>query len=357
MAAAAGAPAFQELPVLSHDTLIKDFEGFVSDLREACRHVGFFVLAGLPPGTAALHAELLRVAGEFFELPEFEKGLIDYRRSPQFRGYMWQGAENTGGRRDEREQIEFGSEEGAVHLGASSTAQLFERLRGPNQWPSHPPELRTVVSDWLEDMEALSRLLTRAISASLGLDALALDRLFGRPHVQAKLVHYPAIGRDGADQVDAGGLGVGAHSDSGFLTLLLQDDVGGLEVMNSAGVWVAAPPLPGSLVCNLGEVLQLLTGGAYLSTVHRVRRPGPGRGRLSAPYFWNPSLDAIVEPLPELRGDSAMPELQRGAHASNRLLPSYGMNAFKSLARSHPQAFARHHPDLECLPDGQVIAR
>jgi len=274
------------------------------------------------------------------------------------------GVENTAGRRDEREQIEFGREEPVPSLLAD--APLFERLRGPNQWPEAPHEFRTIVGRWLQEMEALSWSVTRALSASMGLETHALDSLFKTPHIQAKLVHYPgaAGALDSSSAADTGSLGVGAHSDSGFLTLLLQDDVGGLEVLNSAGQWVAATPIPGSLVCNLGEVLQLLSGGVFLSTVHRVQRPRPGSGgRLSAPFFWNPSLDVVVRPL---TGSSAPagcePESTaslsgRPAQESNRLIPSYGMNAFKSLARSHPHVFARHHADLQVLPDGQVVWR
>lgn len=352
---ATDAQAFDALPVLNYGLLSDNFASFVNELRNACMHVGFFVLAGLPPHSVALHDRVLRVARAFFELPLEEKSLIDYRHSPHFRGYMWQGAENTAGRRDEREQVEFGREEPAAAIEHGTP--LFERLRGPNQWPSQPEELQHVVCEWLQDMDGISRNLTRALAASLGLEADAFDRLFLIPHVQAKLVHYPAVPPIEGENTAIGNLGVGAHSDSGFLTLLLQDDVGGLEVLNSKGSWVPARPLPGTIICNLGEVVQLLTGGAYLSTVHRVRQPH--RGRVSAPFFWNPSLDAMVEPLIQPGGEAAAHRANGGrpSPAENRLLPSYGMNAFKSLARSHPVVFARHHPDLQCLPDGQVVAR
>jgi len=343
---------FQSLPVLRYDDLVHDFEGFVQDLNSACVNVGFFVLADLPASLSALNAEVLRTGRQFFALPAEEKSRIDYRSSPHFRGYMWQGVENTAGQRDEREQIEFGREEPAC-LGPDAS-QLFQRLRGPNQWPDRPVELRSTMSAWFVEMECLARQLTRALSSSLGLKAEALDKLFNEPHIQAKLVHYPAPSTETEESL---GMGVGGHSDSGFLTLLLQDDVGGLEVLNSAGKWVPAVPMPNSIVCNLGEVVQLLSGGEYLSTVHRVQRPQ--RGRISAPYFWNPSLDATIEPLvlPGHDVKRTVLEAQRPGPAVNQLISSYGMNAFKSLARSHPEVFARHHADLLCLPNGQVVLR
>lgn len=204
--------------------------------------------------------------------------------------------------------------------------------------------------EWLVEMEALSRRLTRALAASLGLAADGLDGAFEAPHVQAKLVHYPPGGAPGAQ-----GLGCGAHCDSGFLTLLLQDEVGGLEVLSGDGRWVPAPPAPRALVCNLGEVLQLLSGGRYRATVHRVLQPPPGRRRLSAPFFWNPALDTVVEPLAG-QVKIGLSDVGRPNATTNHLNPSYGMNAFKSLARSHPEVFKKHHPDLKCLPNGSVVS-
>jgi len=307
---------------------------------------------------------VIRVARTFFALPIDEKRQIDYHQSPQFRGYMQLGIENTAGQRDEREQIEFGYEE--PERPTRPNVPLYERLRGPNQWPKKPPELQSVVTAWLGQMEALSWSLTRSISESLGLRVDALDDLFEIPHVQAKLVHYPPVLTSREDAVaEKDGMGVGAHSDSGFLTLVPQDDVGGLEVLNSEGRWVSAVPMPDSIICNIGEVMQILSGGEYLSTVHRVQRPAAGR--ISAPYFWNPSLDVLVEPIKSASSCStgAVPHdgyavasiSERPSENTNRVLPSYGMNALKSLARSHPAILARHHPDLRCLPDGLVVLR
>jgi len=365
------AATFESLPVLEYGAMLHDFDRFVRDLEGACREVGFFVLAGLPPQTVAANGRVLSVARGFFDLPLEQKQLVDYMHSPHFRGYMRRGVESTGGRTDEREQIEFCPEEQARVI--SQTLPVFERLRGPNQWPEQPQEFRSAVEEWLSTMEGLSRKLTQAIAASLGLERHALCNIFEQPFIQARLVHYPAgtamqVAETLQGITEPGGVsGVGAHSDSGFLTLLLQDDVGGLEVLNGAGKWVPATPLEGSLVCNLGEMLQLLSGGAYLSTVHHVLRP-PARsgGRLSAPFFWNPALDTVIHPLVGavgIHGQSASLEAAatagdgRSDHPLNKLLPSYGMNALKSMARSHPAAFAKHYPDFQCLADGRVVPR
>ena len=107
---------------------------------------------------------------------------------------------------------------------------------------------------------------------------------------------------DGDENEGVGSFGVGAHTDSGYLSILLQDDVGGLQVQNGEGEWIEAPPLPGCMVVNLGEMLQLCTGGYYLATPHRVvsRPSSENKDRISVPYFWNPRLDAVISPIDPL---------------------------------------------------------
>jgi len=335
------------LPQLRHQLLFDDLETFAVQLGQACRvadgGAGCLMLTDLPKELNLLHEELVNSGREFFALSVTEKEEVGYQQSAEFRGYMRQGSENTAGRVDEREQLEFGREEARP----MKVGQLYHRLRGPNQWPSRPKALKPLMLQWLKEMEDLSRQLTRALSLSLGLTSTRLDEYFlDAPHVQAKMVHYPP--GPGGD-----GMGVGAHCDSGFLTLLWQDSSGGLEFLDAHGRWLPAIPQPASLVCNLGEVVQLLTGGVYPATVHRVLRPKHAAGRISLPYFWNPTLDAKIQTL-DLQ--QAVAELRgRPSASENKMMLSYGMNAFKSLARSHPTVFARHHPDLKCLPDGSVV--
>jgi isopenicillin N synthase-like dioxygenase len=108
-----------------------------------------------------------------------------------------------------------------------------------------------------------------------------------------RVFHYPAL----ADNADADEWGVGEHTDYGLLTLLAQDGLGGLQVRSPSGDWIDVPAEPGVLVCNIGDMLDRLTEGRYRSTPHRVRNTS-GRGRLSFPYFFDPSWDAEVTPLP-----------------------------------------------------------
>ena len=174
--------------------------------------------------------------GRFFSLPDRDKLAIEMVNSPHFRGYNRVAAERTRGRPDWREQIDIGAERPALPREGGSPP--WARLRGPNQWPAALPELRTVVNRWqTAAMQVLARLL-RAFALALGQPADALEPLYGDdPHFLVKLIRYPGRDATGADQ------GVGAHKDAGLITLLLQDDQGGLQVETPQG-WIDVPPRP-----------------------------------------------------------------------------------------------------------------
>jgi isopenicillin N synthase-like dioxygenase len=156
-----------------------------------------------------------------------------------------------------------------------------------------------------------------------------------------KLVHYV-----GGVVKEAGDQGVGSHADYGFVTLLLQDDVGGLEVKPpGTSEWLPVEPLPGALVVNLGEMLEVATEGYLAATIHRVQAPPPGVDRYSVPFFWSPRLDSVIQPVP------LAPELKAAARGitddpSNPLLASFGLNMLKGRMRAHPDVTERHYPDL-----------
>src|SRR5262249_13194165 len=139
---------------------------------------------------------------------------------------------------------------------------------------------------------------------SLGLDAGYFRKTYtARPTTLFRIFHYPPS----APSDD--GWGVGEHTDYGLLTLLAQDHLGGLQVRTPQG-WIAAPPIEGALVCNLGDMLDRLTGGLYRSTPHRVRNAS-GKGRLSFPFFFDPAFDAEIVPLPARALEAADDSAQR----------------------------------------------
>lgn len=142
-------------------------------------------------------------------------------------------------------------------------------------------------------MTTVAQALLVGVARSLGLAGDYFVRQYtAAPTVLFRVFHYPAC--------EEPGWGVGEHTDYGLLTLLAQDGVGGLQVKTPRG-WIEAPPVPGALVCNIGDMLDRLTGGEYRSTPHRVRNVS-GRSRLSFPFFFDPDFAAEVVPLPRAEG-------------------------------------------------------
>jgi isopenicillin N synthase-like dioxygenase len=191
-------------------------------------------------------------------------------------------------------------------------------------------------------MSKVGNELLRAIAVSLQLPEDHFDEPFrDTPAWMGKLVHYV-----GGVVEAAGDQGVGSHADYGFVTLLLQDAVGGLEVLPpGASQWAPVEPLPGALVVNLGEMLEVATEGYLAATIHRVQAPPPGVDRYSVPFFWSPRLDAVIDPVPlppalkaQARGISDDP--------SNPMLASFGLNMLKGRMRAHPDVTERHYPYL-----------
>lgn len=341
MRAQAGSESGYVIPVLRLDaarTSSRAFApAFLDELRTALHEVGFFQLTGYGAAPGQI-AELTDVTRRFFDLPLDERLALDNRLSPHFRGYTRLGHEITAGRPDAREQLDFGPEQ--QPLPRTAWEQPFDLLRGPNQWPAALPELRTAVLAWTALLSRVGTELTHAIAAALGRPEDHFDAAFaGEPHWFGKLIRYVGRATDGPDAQ-----GVGPHADWGFLTLLLQDDTGGLQARPPrAPEWIDVPPLDGALVVNVGEMLEVATRGYLVATDHRVLPCAPDGTRQSIGFFWSPRLDATLDPLP------LPPSLQApgvSQHEHNALLPRFGDNALKGWLRSHPEVAARHHPDL-----------
>jgi len=318
------------LPVLDLTEADTDPAGFRARLREAAHDAGFFYLVGHGVPRAQM-SEVLRLAREFFALPVDVKNEISQLKSPQFRGYSRIGGELTNGKVDWREQIDIGPERPVI-----PGAEGYWRLQGPNLWPVAPAGFRAAFEAWIETMSAVGMRLLRHWAVSLGAAEDTFDPAFAdRPATLLKVVRYPGT----ADTTQ----GVGVHKDSGVLTLLLvEPDSAGLQVEGAEEEWIDVPPLTDALIVNIGELLEVATGGYLRATRHRVLAPPPGTDRVSIPYFLNPSLDAqipIIELPPELAA------LSRGVEADpdNPIYHTYGENAWKSRTRAHPDVAELHH--------------
>jgi len=279
---------------------LKDRKTFVESLRWACHVPGFFYIKnhGI---SEDLCKRAFQVTKQFFELPLDKKLEIENIQSPHFRGYAPVGKEKTRGQVDQREQIDFGLEVDPEPL--SEDKPPYYRLHGPNQWPSerHVPGFRSTFNEFMSEMQRLAERLMEAIALSLQLSHDYFAKTFQhKPHIRMKVINYPKMepAEKRGDQPPMP-FGVGEHKDYGFLSLLMQDDVGGLQALNGDGNWIDVVPIPGTFVVNIGEMLEVCTGGYYIATVHRVlvQKSQEFNSRISIPYFFNPRLDAEIVPI------------------------------------------------------------
>jgi isopenicillin N synthase-like dioxygenase len=257
------------------------------EIEAACRDTGFFYVTG--HGIApALLAKLDDLSRRFFALPEAEKMKIAMVHGGRaWRGYFPVGGELTSGKPDLKEGIYFGSELPA----GDPRVRAGLPLHGGNLFPPQVPELRGAMLDYLAANTRAAHALMEGIAMSLGLEAEYFrDRYTSDPTILFRIFHYPSSAPSSEQW------GVGEHTDYGLLTLLAQDDACGLQVKSTRG-WIEAPPIPGTLICNIGDMLDRLTGGWFRSTPHRAKNTS-GRGRLSFPFFFDPGFDAEIVPLP-----------------------------------------------------------
>jgi isopenicillin N synthase-like dioxygenase len=243
---------------------------------QACREVGAFQLLLDTAAAARVQAALL-AAARFFARPRADKLALDIARSRHHRGFSEMHNE-----RDWREQLHLGRESPP----APDNGPVYHRLVGPNQWPEDDVTLRPALLGHLDDMAALGHQL---------LDALGLPRPLrdGETYLVMKLICYHP-----QPQPERARPGVAAHVDYSLMTLLAEDDSGGLELQLRDGRWHAVAPRPDALVVNLGEIAEAVTGGELRATPHRVINRSPERARLSIPVFVSPPLPALVVPRP-----------------------------------------------------------
>ncbi|BCW90815.1 Validamycin A dioxygenase [Alphaproteobacteria bacterium SO-S41] len=320
------------LPIIDMAPLFDDTPAradVVAAIERACRDTGFFYIRNHRIDEAVI-AGLDAAARRFFALPEAEKAAIAMRHGGRaWRGSFPVGGELTSGRPDLKEGLYFGTElppdDPRVVAGTP--------LHGANLFPAAIPELRSLVLAFIEQGARAADMLMGGVAESLGLEENYFRKnLTADPTLLFRIFHYPA------PPADADSWGVGEHTDYGLLTLLVQDDNGGLQVKSQGG-WIEAPPVPGTLVCNIGDMLDRLTGGWYRSTPHRVRNAS-GRSRISFPLFYDPGFDAEIAPLPDraaLSDDAATRWDRASVHAFEG---TYGAYLLGKVAKVFPELTA-----------------
>lgn len=322
------------LPIIDIQPLVQGSSGRqqVADaIHQACRAHGFFYITGhgVPD---ALVQQLDSLSQQFFALPEAEKLRWDMARGGRaWRGYFPLGGELTSGRPDWKEGLYLGTELGPDHpLVARGTP-----VHGANLFPELPG-LRETILAYMDAVTQVGHRVMEGIAQSLGLPAdYFAARYTADPLILFRIFNYPS--QPVPEGLDVA-WGVGEHTDYGLLTVLRQDDVGGLEVRTPEG-WIDAPPVAGSFVCNIGDMLDRMTGGLYKSTPHRVKRNTSGRDRLSFPLFFDPHFEARVQRIEGLadapaRDDSAERWDQANVHAFNG---RYGDYLLGKVSKVFPQ--------------------
>lgn len=276
----------QALPTI--DLRLSDDE-CATHLRQAFTETGFAYVKhhGVP---LELMTKLETQARQFFSLPLDTKNAVAMRHAGRaWRGYFQVGAEYTAGKVDQKEGLYFG-----VDHPADSPGVLNQwPMHGKNLWPKGQAfsDLPYTVGEYMSHMIELGHRLMRYVALGLGLDAKYFEKRFTNdPTVLFRIFNYPKQPSESSDW------GVGEHTDMGFLTILLQDNLGGLEVMRRDGVWLKAPPIKGTFVINIGDMLQHLTHGVYKATLHRVRNSS-GKDRLSFPFFFDPNWTSKLRPI------------------------------------------------------------
>lgn len=264
----------------------------VRQLDQACKETGFFYVKGhgIPD---SLVKKVRHMSHIFFDQPHDTKLKIKLSPETGYRGYQWVGQNITKGVPDMHEAIDCYKE-----VRDGMYGDLGEVMQGSNKWPSNPPDFAIFLEEYINFCTALSRKIIRGIALALGgsVDEIEGEKA-GDPFWVLRIIGYPGRSCSSDSNLPENDIGCGAHTDYGLLTLVNQDeDITALQVRNRSGEWISAPPIPGTFVCNIGDMLQILSNGLYESTLHRVINNAP-KYRVSVAYFYEPNFDALIEPL------------------------------------------------------------
>ncbi len=275
------------------------------EIRRACRDTGFFYVInhGVDP---ALVDGAFAAANRFFDLPCDRK--MEAAKEGDSNGYEpteTQRLDNASPP-DIKESFNF--------CGSGEPGTPGYK---PNRWPSNLAGFEDDLRAYYDALDGLGLHVSRLIALSLDLDFHHFDGTFSQQRSPLRILRYPPQPND----AEFNQIGAGAHTDWGWITLLAQDSLGGLEVETASGEWVRAEPVPGSFLVNLGDLLHRWTNGLYHSSLHRVMNNRSGRNRHSIVLFYNQAYDTPVECLPTCRAPGETPKFPpctAGEHSMQR---------------------------------------
>lgn len=306
--------SFSEIPVVDIGPLLdgSDAQSVAAEIGNICENVGFLYIKNHGVSSSLIE-DVYRLSRKFFELPFEAKNQLNIVNSGQtLRGYIPMYGENVDPQntKDFKECFDYGRHEEDV-------SPFF----GPNLMPEEVQEFKQVMEAYHEVMLGLARQLISAIALSLDLPADYFEKLQKKPITIQRLLHYPPQ----FGTITRKKIGIGAHTDYGFLTILSQDANGGLQVQNRNGEWVSAPPVADTFIVNIGDLVQTFTNDRYISTLHRVINTS-GVDRYSVPFFIDLDFDAVVDVVPSCISADKPSKYQpytSGQHKYKRFVDSY----------------------------------
>jgi isopenicillin N synthase-like dioxygenase len=296
------------------------------EIAQACVDLGFFYIVnhGIPQTSVDA---MFAAAKRFFALPEAERMALEISKATHYRGYiplkLMAQAPTFAASSAELKGNLYDAFQIHAELPPDDPDVLAKKpLHAANPWPAAMPELRALWLAYYAQLGGFAAEMLRLFALGLDLPETALDRFFRKPMMQLRMLHYPP-----QDPGDPGeNMGLRPHTDSGAFTILAQDRVGGLEVQTRSNEWIEVPPLAGSFVINLGEMMKVWSDQTLLATPHRVVNKY-GHERYSIPFFMTPDFDAPIEPLVHNPAKSAAPSFATSVSAGRTcgevLVPLY----------------------------------
>ncbi|KAL3350643.1 hypothetical protein AABB24_023196 [Solanum stoloniferum] len=328
-------PLIDLSPILTSDpsNFSSEITHLVAQIGDACQKWGFFQVInhGVP---STCREKIERASKEFFLLPTEEKRKVSRDEDNPLGFYDTEHTKNV---RDWKEVFDFVVENPTI-LPASHEPHDMELTELKNQWPNFPANFREACEEYTQGIEKLSYKLVELIALSLGLSSKRLNSYFKDQTSFMRLNYYPLC------PIRHMALGVGRHKDAGALTVLAQDDVGGLEVKRKTdGEWIQVKPIPDAYIINVGDIIQVWSNDRYESVEHRVIASSK-KERFSVPFFFNPSHYVMVEPLEELINEESPAKYR--AYNWGKFVSRRNLSNFKKLDVENVQIYHFRNGDL-----------
>ncbi|KAH7386381.1 putative isopenicillin N synthetase [Cadophora sp. MPI-SDFR-AT-0126] len=283
---------FSEIPIISLSAPLPEL---IDQLRNACTKVGFFYIKDHDVPQKVIN-DTFECAQNFFSLQRDVKDEVHYKKSAILRGYEPPAEVRTDETKkaDMNEAFNWGYSSDLDPIASGSSRSLEETqvpnaMTGPNAWPT-VRGFKPTLAAYYGEVLTLARRLIRLFAQVLDLPPTYFDHMFAHPGAMCRILHYPP------QPPTSSAFGIGAHTDIECFTILCQGTQPALQILNTDGEWISAPPIPGTFVVNIGDMLSYWSNDLFVSTVHRVLNV-TGEERYSIPFFMGPNYETVVEPL------------------------------------------------------------